>query len=114
MASFGALFSTLRRNASMGCAEKRTHSADSILNVRSGMAGSLSAHLGGAIFHLFEKRMNLPPDFRAAGQPFPVSAHQPRQPVAFVDGKDEIFPRGTVHQQSFGSGMQPGEQRFSR
>src|ERR1700760_748706 len=82
-----------------GVAAWATASAASIAKCSSGMGRLSDIHAPGRQFA--EEPVNLLPDLRPAREPAPVHADQSHQPIALIDGHNEIhgWHRNPVYQE---------------
>src|SRR5207244_6576990 len=93
---------------SVGAAQKGTAAAPATANSSSGTADHLRPTA-----QLREEALDLLPDLGAAGEAAPAHAHQAYQPVALVDGNDEVLARvaDPVDQQRLHVGLELGQDR---
>src|SRR5437667_8964644 len=73
----------------VGPAAKGRTWASTTLKSRSGIGAS---HVAGQSFQAHEEPLYLLPDLSAPAQTLPVGADEAHQPVAFVDGDQEVVP----------------------
>src|SRR5918911_3630160 len=74
----------------VGLAAKGRTSASTTPKSRSGIGAS---HAAGPLLQACEEPLDLLPDLLAPAQAFPVGADETHQPVALVDGDQEMLPR---------------------